>query len=88
MLCNFQGHADKKEERSGDAHSLRTRGQRLKLEVSFADMDSKTHPPANDDKAGVHCTRYMHILSDENFIKHGLGLGNKNEILAHNVFSI
>lgn len=53
----LNGHADKKEERSGDAHSLRTRGQRLKLEVSFADMDSKTHPPANDDKAGVHCTR-------------------------------
>ncbi|XP_070690704.1 ATPase family AAA domain-containing protein 2-like [Pempheris klunzingeri] len=52
------GHADmKQEEGSGFHHSLRTRGQRVKLEVSFVDMESKTSSPVNEDKAGGCCTR-------------------------------
>ncbi|KAG8010266.1 ATPase family AAA domain-containing protein 2, partial [Nibea albiflora] len=52
------GHADMKQnEGSGLHHSLRTRGQRGKLEVSFSDMQPKTSSPVNDDKAGGCCTR-------------------------------
>lgn len=45
------------EEASGFHHSLRTRGQRAKLEVSFADMEPKTRTPVTEDKAGGCCTR-------------------------------
>ncbi|XP_019112381.2 ATPase family AAA domain-containing protein 2 isoform X2 [Larimichthys crocea] len=52
------GHADMKQnEGSGLHHSLRTRGQRCKLEVSFSDIQPKTSSPVNDDKAGGCCTR-------------------------------
>nr|XP_020490645.1 ATPase family AAA domain-containing protein 2 isoform X1 [Labrus bergylta] len=52
------GHADmKQDERSGLQHSLRTRGQRVKLEVSFAEMEPQTSSPVNEDKIGGSCTR-------------------------------
>ncbi|KAF3691625.1 ATPase family AAA domain-containing protein 2 [Channa argus] len=52
------GHADTKEEgASGIHHSLRTRGQRGKLEVSFTDMEPKTSSPVAEDKGGGCCTR-------------------------------
>ncbi|KAI3361362.1 hypothetical protein L3Q82_013546 [Scortum barcoo] len=52
------GHADVKQDGgSGLHHSLRTRGQRVKLEVSFADMEPKTSSPVTEDKARGSCTR-------------------------------
>ncbi|KAM6994457.1 ATPase family AAA domain-containing protein 2 [Tautogolabrus adspersus] len=52
------GHADmKQDERSGLQHSLRTRGQRVKLEVSFAEMETKTSSPVNEDKIEGCSTR-------------------------------
>ncbi|XP_030606598.1 ATPase family AAA domain-containing protein 2 isoform X3 [Archocentrus centrarchus] len=52
------GHADmKQEEGSGLHHYLRTRGQRVKLEVSFADARPKTSSPVDEDKVGGCCTR-------------------------------
>ncbi|XP_044062597.1 ATPase family AAA domain-containing protein 2-like isoform X2 [Siniperca chuatsi] len=60
------GHADvKQDEGSGLHHSLRTRGQRVKLEVSFADMEPKTSSPVNEDKAGGCCTRKSSRLQRE-----------------------
>lgn len=38
-------------------HSLRTRGQRAKLEVSFADMEPNTRAPVTEEKAEGCCTR-------------------------------
>lgn len=44
------GHADlKQDERSGPYHTPRTRGQRVKLDVSFADMEPKTSSPVIED---------------------------------------
>lgn len=60
------GLDDKNEDRSSHSHSLRTRGQRVQLEVSFSDMEAKTSLPANDDKPGVYCTRKSSRLQ-----KHG-----------------
>ncbi|XP_053183237.1 ATPase family AAA domain-containing protein 2-like isoform X2 [Scomber japonicus] len=60
------GHADmKQEEGSVLHHTPRTRGKRVKLEVSFADMDPKTSSPANEDKAGGCCTRKSSRLQRE-----------------------
>lgn len=47
----------KQDKGSGLHNSLRTRGQRVKLEVSFSDMEPKTSSPVNEDKAGGCCTR-------------------------------
>ncbi|KAK7887132.1 hypothetical protein WMY93_026753 [Mugilogobius chulae] len=46
-----------KNEVSSPSHALRTRAQRVKLEVSFSNMEAKTRSSANDDKAGIYCTR-------------------------------
>ncbi|XP_039974151.1 ATPase family AAA domain-containing protein 2-like isoform X2 [Xiphias gladius] len=60
------GHSDmKQDEGSGLHHSLRTRGQRVKLEVSFADMEQKTSLPVNEDKAGGCSTRKSSRLQRE-----------------------
>ncbi|XP_026148827.1 ATPase family AAA domain-containing protein 2 isoform X2 [Mastacembelus armatus] len=60
------GHAEMKQEgASGLHHSLRTRGQRVKLEVSFADTGPKTSSPVNEDKAGGCCTRKSSRLQRE-----------------------
>ncbi|XP_063735979.1 ATPase family AAA domain-containing protein 2-like isoform X2 [Eleginops maclovinus] len=46
------GHADSKhDEGSGPYHTPRTRGQRVKLEVSFADMESKSSTPVIEDNS-------------------------------------
>ncbi|XP_047455651.1 ATPase family AAA domain-containing protein 2-like isoform X2 [Mugil cephalus] len=63
---SMNGHADiKQADRSGLHHSLRTRGQRHKLEVSFADMEPKTSSPVDEDKAGGCCTRKSSRLQRE-----------------------
>uniref|UniRef100_A0A3P8QRS1 ATPase family AAA domain-containing protein 2 n=1 Tax=Astatotilapia calliptera TaxID=8154 RepID=A0A3P8QRS1_ASTCA len=50
-------HADMKQgEDSGLHHSLRTRGQKVKFEVSFADSRPKNSSPADEDKVGGCCT--------------------------------
>ncbi|KAM4581278.1 ATPase family AAA domain-containing protein 2 isoform 3-T3 [Odontesthes bonariensis] len=55
---SVNGHADlKQEDGSGVHHSPRTRGQRLKLEVSFTDMEPKTSSPMDGDKVEGCCTR-------------------------------
>ncbi|XP_056237619.1 ATPase family AAA domain-containing protein 2-like isoform X1 [Seriola aureovittata] len=60
------GHAEmKQDEESGLHHSLRTRGQRVKLEVSFANMEPQTSSPVNEDKAGGFCTRKSSRLQRE-----------------------
>ncbi|XP_071326843.1 ATPase family AAA domain-containing protein 2-like isoform X2 [Trachinotus anak] len=60
------GHANmKQDEGNGLHHSLRTRGQRGKLEVSFADMEPKTSSPVNEDKVGGFCTRKSSRLQRE-----------------------
>ncbi|XP_041798159.1 ATPase family AAA domain-containing protein 2-like isoform X2 [Chelmon rostratus] len=60
------GHADMKQDKGSGLHnSLRTRGQRVKLEVSFSDMEPKTSSPVNEDKAGGCCTRKSSRLQRE-----------------------
>ncbi|XP_034552830.1 ATPase family AAA domain-containing protein 2-like isoform X2 [Notolabrus celidotus] len=60
------GHADMKpDEGNGLQHSLRTRGQRVKLEVSFTEMDQKTSSPVNEEKTGGSCTRKSSRLQRE-----------------------
>ncbi|XP_029361077.1 ATPase family AAA domain-containing protein 2 isoform X2 [Echeneis naucrates] len=60
------GHANmKQDEGSGLHHSLRTRGQRVKLEVSFAEMEPKNSSPVNNDKAAGFCTRKSSRLQRE-----------------------
>ncbi|XP_044214313.1 ATPase family AAA domain-containing protein 2-like isoform X2 [Thunnus albacares] len=60
------GHADmKQQEGSGLHHTPKTREQRVKLEVSFADMEPKTSSPVNEDKAGGCCTRKSSRLQRE-----------------------
>ncbi|KAG7229369.1 hypothetical protein INR49_012886 [Caranx melampygus] len=62
----LNGHvAMKQDEGSGLHHSLRTRGQRVKLEVSFTDMEPTTSSPVNEDKAGGLCTRKSSRLQRE-----------------------
>lgn len=51
-----QGHT-KQEEGTGLHHSGRTRGRRVKHEVSFSNMGTKTSSPANEDKVEGYCTR-------------------------------
>ncbi|XP_074510873.1 ATPase family AAA domain-containing protein 2 isoform X3 [Sebastes fasciatus] len=59
------GHADgKQDEGSGLSHSLRTRGQRVKQEVSFSDMDPKTSSPVNEGNSGG-CLRKSSRLQRE-----------------------
>ncbi|XP_055019278.1 ATPase family AAA domain-containing protein 2 isoform X2 [Boleophthalmus pectinirostris] len=58
------GH-DKNEDQSSQSHSFRTRRQRVKLEVSFSNMDAKTSSPVNNDKAGIYCTRKSQRLQKE-----------------------
>ncbi|XP_008285122.1 ATPase family AAA domain-containing protein 2 [Stegastes partitus] len=60
------GHADmKQEEGSGLHHSLRTRRQRVNLEVSFAGMGPTTSSPVDEDKVGGCCTRKSSRLQRE-----------------------
>ncbi|XP_030250051.1 ATPase family AAA domain-containing protein 2 isoform X5 [Sparus aurata] len=60
------GHADgKQDEGSGLHHSLRTRGQRVRLEVSFSEEPKTTSSPVNEDKAGGCCTRKSSRLQRE-----------------------
>ncbi|XP_068426543.1 ATPase family AAA domain-containing protein 2-like isoform X2 [Clinocottus analis] len=62
----LNGHADmKQEKRSGLHHSLRTRGQRVKLEVSFADMEPKASSPVNEANSGEGCLRKSSRLQRE-----------------------
>ncbi|CAN9514080.1 unnamed protein product [Ophioblennius macclurei] len=49
------GHADMKPEGSG--LSLRTRGRRVKLAISFSDVEPKTSSPVGEHKAECCCTR-------------------------------
>lgn len=63
---SMNGHADMKQDSgSGLSHSLRSRGQRVKLEVSFADMEPKTSSPVDEDKAEGCCTRKSSRLQRE-----------------------
>ncbi|KAM6968046.1 ATPase family AAA domain-containing protein 2 [Aplochiton taeniatus] len=56
---------------SGTRSSLRTRGQRVKLEVSFSDMNGKTSSPQKtsspdtEEKSGGYCTRKSPRLQSE-----------------------
>ncbi|XP_068179412.1 ATPase family AAA domain-containing protein 2-like isoform X2 [Antennarius striatus] len=50
-------HNTANDERSGPHHTLRTRRQRVKLEVSFSEMEPKASSPLDEVKAGGHCTR-------------------------------
>ncbi|XP_035862222.1 ATPase family AAA domain-containing protein 2 isoform X3 [Sander lucioperca] len=60
------GHADMKQvEGSGLHHSPRTRGQRVKLEVSFADTEPNTSSPVNEDNSGGGCLRKSSRLQRE-----------------------
>ncbi|KAM9353797.1 ATPase family AAA domain-containing protein 2 [Symphorus nematophorus] len=60
------GHAEMKQDEGSGLHpSLRTRGQRVKLEVSFSDMEPKTSSPVTEDKAGGCCTRKSTRLQRE-----------------------
>ncbi|KAM7382544.1 hypothetical protein PAMP_002270 [Pampus punctatissimus] len=71
-LTPAEGHADmKQDEQSGLHHTLRTRGQRVKLEVSFADIEPKTSSPVNEDKAGGCCTRKSSRLQREGNASNG-----------------
>ncbi|CAJ1062032.1 ATPase family AAA domain-containing protein 2-like isoform X2 [Xyrichtys novacula] len=62
------GHADMK---SGEGrslqHSLRTRGQRVKLEMSFTEMEPKTSSPhpVNEEEIAGYCTRKSSRLQRE-----------------------
>ncbi|XP_054898153.1 ATPase family AAA domain-containing protein 2-like [Poeciliopsis prolifica] len=63
---SVNGHRDMKQDNgSGLGHSLRSRGQRVKLEVSFADMEPKTSSPVDEDKADSCCTRKSSRLQRE-----------------------
>ncbi|KAM4735621.1 ATPase family AAA domain-containing protein 2 isoform 2-T2 [Anableps anableps] len=63
---SMNGHGDMKQDNgSGLSHPLRSRGQRMKLEVSFADMDTKTSSPVDEDKADGCCTRKSSRLQRE-----------------------
>ncbi|XP_047216913.1 ATPase family AAA domain-containing protein 2-like isoform X3 [Girardinichthys multiradiatus] len=63
---SMNGHADMKQhDGGGQSHSLRSRGQRVKVEVSFADMDPKTSSPLDEDKAEGCCTRKSSRLQRE-----------------------
>ncbi|XP_027865740.1 ATPase family AAA domain-containing protein 2 isoform X2 [Xiphophorus couchianus] len=62
----MNGHRNmKQDDGSGLGHSLRSRGQRVKLEVSFADMEPKTSSPVDEDKADGCCTRKSSRLQRE-----------------------
>ncbi|XP_024123834.1 ATPase family AAA domain-containing protein 2 isoform X3 [Oryzias melastigma] len=58
------GHT-KQEEGTGLHHSGRTRGRRVKHEVSFSNMGTKTSSPANEDKVEGYCTRKSSRLQRE-----------------------
>ncbi|KAM6936195.1 ATPase family AAA domain-containing protein 2 isoform 2-T2 [Lycodopsis pacificus] len=63
---SVNGHADMKpDEGSGPHHFLRTRGQRVKLEVSFADMEPKTSSPVNEANTVEGCLRKSSRLQRE-----------------------
>ncbi|XP_055083792.1 ATPase family AAA domain-containing protein 2-like [Periophthalmus magnuspinnatus] len=51
---------DKNEDQSSRSHT-----RRVKLEVSFSNMDAKTSSSANNDKAGMYCTRKSRRLQKE-----------------------
>ncbi|KAF0045112.1 hypothetical protein F2P81_001641 [Scophthalmus maximus] len=60
------GHADMmQDEESGLHHSPRTRGQRMKQEVSFSDVEPKNSVPVSEDKARGCCTRKSSRLQTE-----------------------
>ncbi|XP_014324248.1 ATPase family AAA domain-containing protein 2 isoform X1 [Xiphophorus maculatus] len=62
----MNGHRNMKQDDGGGlGHSLRSRGQRVKLEVSFADMEPKTSSPVDEDKADGCCTRKSSRLQRE-----------------------
>ncbi|XP_038145602.1 ATPase family AAA domain-containing protein 2-like isoform X1 [Cyprinodon tularosa] len=61
----INGHADLKQDDGRSlSHSLRSRG-RVKLEVSFSDMEPKTSSPVDEDKAEGYCTRKSSRLQRE-----------------------
>uniref|UniRef100_A0A3B3YK56 ATPase family AAA domain-containing protein 2 n=1 Tax=Poecilia mexicana TaxID=48701 RepID=A0A3B3YK56_9TELE len=63
---SMNGHRDMKQDNGrGLGHSLRSRGQRVKLEVSFSDMEPKTTSPVDEDKADGCCTRKSSRLQRE-----------------------
>ncbi|XP_031731941.1 ATPase family AAA domain-containing protein 2 isoform X1 [Anarrhichthys ocellatus] len=63
---SVNGHADMRpDEGSGPHHFLRTRGQRVKLEVSFADMEPKTSSPVNEANTVEGCLRKSSRLQRE-----------------------
>ncbi|XP_059195973.1 ATPase family AAA domain-containing protein 2-like isoform X2 [Centropristis striata] len=60
------GHADmKQDDGTGHHHSPRTRGQRVKLEVSFGEMEPKTSSPVNEDNSERGCLRKSSRLQRE-----------------------
>ncbi|XP_011483397.1 ATPase family AAA domain-containing protein 2 isoform X3 [Oryzias latipes] len=58
------GHT-KQEEGADLHHSIRTRGRRVKHEVSYTNMGPKTSSPTNEDKAEGYCTRKSSRLQRE-----------------------
>ncbi|XP_034385082.1 ATPase family AAA domain-containing protein 2-like isoform X3 [Cyclopterus lumpus] len=65
------GHADMKQDEGNGHHSPRTRGQRVKLEVSFADMEPKTSSPVNEASSVEGCLRKSSRLQREGHTSSG-----------------
>ncbi|XP_056300292.1 ATPase family AAA domain-containing protein 2-like isoform X3 [Pseudoliparis swirei] len=63
------GHAERKQDEGH--HSLRTRGQRVKHEVSFADMEPKTSSPGNEANSVEGCLRKSSRLQREGHTSSG-----------------
>ncbi|KAM6909707.1 ATPase family AAA domain-containing protein 2 [Xenentodon cancila] len=71
------GYGDvKPEEGSGFNHVHRTRGQRVKLEVSFAESGPKTSSPLDEGKVEGCCTRKSSRLQREGKISNGKHQGD------------
>ncbi|XP_037533049.1 ATPase family AAA domain-containing protein 2 [Nematolebias whitei] len=62
---NCSGYDAKQEDGSGLSHSLRSRGQRVKPEVAFADMGPRMSTPVHEDRAEGYCTRKSSRLQRE-----------------------
>uniref|UniRef100_M4A3D6 ATPase family AAA domain-containing protein 2 n=1 Tax=Xiphophorus maculatus TaxID=8083 RepID=M4A3D6_XIPMA len=65
LIPASQRKSARQDDGGGLGHSLRSRGQRVKLEVSFADMEPKTSSPVDEDKADGCCTRKSSRLQRE-----------------------
>ncbi|XP_035984936.1 ATPase family AAA domain-containing protein 2 isoform X2 [Fundulus heteroclitus] len=64
--ASVNGHVElKQDDGSGLTQSLRSRRQRVKLEVSFADMEPRSSSPVDEDKAEGCCTRKSSRLQRE-----------------------